>query len=106
MHSRLSDPAQVAFFPLAAKRRKENARDAAILVFPVCQPPGGADRCVSNCTLPARTRPDVLDIDTFVATYLDNEADPLRFFTTKNAQYEHKGTPWLLLDNPMPRSHA
>jgi hypothetical protein len=27
-------------------------------------------------------------------------------FTTRNAQYEHKGAPWLLLHSPLTRSHA
>jgi hypothetical protein len=48
-----------------------------------------------------------LDIDRFVATYWVDEANALRFFTSRNAQFEHKdGALWLLLHSPLTRLYA
>ena len=51
----------------------------------------GNDPSVSICVVPLANATLVLDIHAFVATFCNDEADTLRFFTAGNAQNEHKG---------------
>jgi hypothetical protein len=88
MHKWGGNSTWIAFFCSAAKRRKENA--CARWLFDARQQSRWHGLVCDFACCRLRTRPAILDTDGFVAIYRSYEAETLRSFKGRNAQFEHK----------------